>query len=144
GLAREGVLHRGQAHGMRAVGVRRGVDHRHLAYVELLARVPVGRGGQEGERLVVHPGLKRAEPTLAVGERAAENGLELPGVERLQDDHAAAREQRRVDLERRVLGGGPDQGHVAGLDMAEERVLLRLVIAMDLVYEEYCSAALTC
>ena len=50
--------------------------------------------------------------------------------------HAAAREQRGVDLEGRVLGGRPHQHDVALLDIGQEGVLLRLVEAVDLVHEE--------
>ena len=57
-------------------------------------------------------------------------------LKRLEDDHAAPREQGRVDLERRVLGRGPDQADRAVLDRPEQGVLLRLVEAMDLVDEE--------
>ena len=57
-------------------------------------------------------------------------------VERAQLVHAAAREQRRVDLEVGVLGGRADQHHQPLLDRGQQRVLLRLVEAVDLVEEE--------
>ncbi len=41
-----------------------------------------------------------------------------------------------IDLERRVLRRRADQHDVAGLDVGQERVLLRLVEAVDLVDEE--------
>ena len=47
-----------------------------------------------------------------------------------------AREQRRVDLEVRVLGRRADQRHEPLLDPGQQRVLLRLVEAVDLVEEE--------
>ncbi len=47
-----------------------------------------------------------------------------------------AREKRRVDLEVGVLGRRPDQRHQPLLDRGQQRVLLRLVEAMDLVEEE--------
>jgi hypothetical protein len=47
-----------------------------------------------------------------------------------------AGEQRRVDLEVGVLGRRPDQLHDAVLDGGQQRVLLRLVEAVDLVEEE--------
>ena len=47
-----------------------------------------------------------------------------------------AREQRRVHLEVRVLGRRADQRHEALLDAGQQRVLLRLVEAVDLVEEE--------
>ena len=57
-------------------------------------------------------------------------------AERLEHVDLRPRQQRRVDLERRVLGGRADEDDVAGLDARQERVLLRLVEAVDLVDEE--------
>src|SRR5690349_149855 len=50
-------------------------------------------------------------------------------------------EERRVDLEVRVLGRGADQRHEALLDRRQQRVLLRLVEAVDLVEEKDRPAA---
>ena len=47
------------------------------------------------------------------------------------------REQRRVDLEVGVLRGRADQRDRAVLDLRQQRVLLRLVEAVDLVEEEH-------
>ena len=49
---------------------------------------------------------------------------------------AAAGEQRGVDLEGGVLGGGADEADGAAFDVGQEGVLLGLVEAMDLVDEE--------
>ena len=56
--------------------------------------------------------------------------------ERLEPDHRAAREERRVDLEVRVLGRRADERDEPVLDRGQQRVLLRLVEAVDLVDEE--------
>ena len=56
--------------------------------------------------------------------------------QRLQLDHAAARDERRVDLEVGVLGGGADEHHDAVFDGVEQRVLLRAREAVDLVDEQ--------
>ena len=77
-----------------------------------------------------------AQAALGVGQRPAHERLELRLGQALEHVHAAAREQRRVHLERRVLGGRADQGHGAPLDVRQERVLLGLVEAVDLVDEE--------
>ena len=53
-----------------------------------------------------------------------------------QLDDLAAGEQGRVDLEVRVLGRRPDQRQQPVLDRGQQRVLLRLVEAVDLVEEE--------
>ena len=63
-------------------------------------------------------------------------GDDLRFGERLQGVDAAAGEQRGVEFEGGVLGGGADQADGAALDVGQEGVLLRLVEAMDLVDEE--------
>ena len=67
---------------------------------------------------------------------ARDDGCHLLVRERLQLDDGAAGEQGRVDLEVRVLGRGPDQRQQAALDARQQRVLLALVEAVDLVEEE--------
>ena len=49
---------------------------------------------------------------------------------------AAAREQRRDDFERRILGGCADQANGAALDVGQKGVLLGLVEAVNLIDEE--------
>ena len=62
-------------------------------------------------------------------------------VERLEHEHFRSREQRRVDLERGVLGRRADEDDVAGFDARQKRVLLRLVEAVNLVDEDDRAAA---
>ena len=45
-------------------------------------------------------------------------------------------QQRGVELEARVLGGGTDQRHGAALDVGQEAILLRAIEAVDLVDEQ--------
>ena len=70
--------------------------------------------------------------------------FEVVVVERLQHMHRGARQQRRVDLERRVLGGRADEGEEPRLDVRQERVLLALVEAMHLVDEDDGRPARAC
>ena len=62
-------------------------------------------------------------------------------VQPAQDEHLAARQQRGVQLEGRVLGGRPDQGDGAVLDHRQEAVLLGPVEAVHLVDEQQRAAA---
>ena len=79
----------------------------------------------------------RAEPALGVGQRARAGCYDLaPRVSASEHEDARPREQRRVHLERRVLGRRADEHDRARLDVRQERVLLRLVEAVDLVDEE--------
>ena len=62
--------------------------------------------------------------------------LDLFIGERLEAVDARSREECVVHLERGVLGRRADEGEQAALDVRENRVLLRLIEAMDLVDEE--------
>ena len=94
------------------------------------------------ERLVGRREVLRAEAALGDPSSARRRIVDdRRCVERLQHEHLRAREQRRVHLERRVLGRRADEHDVAGFDARQERVLLRLVEAVDLVDEEDRAAA---
>ena len=80
------------------------------------------------------------QPSLRVGQRIALDRDELLLGEWLERMNLGPGEQRRYDLERRILGGGSDQGDVAPLHVRQESVLLGLVEAVDLV-DEYDRAA---
>ena len=58
------------------------------------------------------------------------------GVERLENQHARARQQRRDQLEGRIFGRGADQNDGAVLDHRQKRILLRAVEAVNLVDEK--------
>jgi hypothetical protein len=100
-----------------------------LERLQCCAAVPAGPAGDVFDELLGHVGLEHLRPAphhrrrLFVGK-----GLEL--VDR------AAGKQRRVDLEVRVLRRGSDQRDEAVFDGMQDRVLLRLVEAVDLVDEE--------
>ena len=80
--------------------------------------------------------MEGAEATFGVGEGALEEGDDLRLLEGAEGVDAAAGEQRGVDLEGGILGGGADEADAAALDVGQECVLLGLVEAMDLVDEE--------
>ena len=89
------------------------------------------RAGVRRERQV-----RAAEPALGVRERAVDERPDVLGRERLQHEHAGPRQQGGDHLERRVLRRRADEDHRAALDVRQERVLLRLVEAVNLVDEE--------
>lgn len=107
-----------------------GRTEEHLDGVEGAARVAVGEQGDEAHGVVVDGGV-------LVRARAADERLEVVLREALHDDDAAPAQQRRVDLERRVLGRRADERHRAVLDRPQQRVLLRLVEPVDLVQEQH-------
>ncbi len=77
-----------------------------------------------------------SEPTLGIGERPPQQLLHLSRLERAQLVDLATREQRRIHLEVRVLRGGPDQRQQPFLDSRQQRVLLSLVEAVNLVEKQ--------
>ena len=88
------------------------------------------------QRVVVNLHVELAVAALGVGQGLARDGEEVVLRQRLELEDAAAADQRLVDLEVGVLGGRADQDHRAVLDPRQQRVLLRLVEAVDLVHEE--------
>ncbi len=112
------------------------------------ARVAFAAGREELDRRVLDLGRPRARalrrlPARAVAAphqlrgRAPQDRRDLLGRERLQRVHAQARQESAVDLERGVLGGGADERHQVLLDGRQQRVLLGLVEAVDLVEEQH-------
>ena len=80
-------------------------------------------------------GIERQRATgLRFGAR--EQLLQRRIVEPAQHQHLAARQQRAVQREGRVLGGGADQRDGARLHDWQEAVLLRAVEAMDFIDEQ--------
>ena len=118
------------------LAVRRRVDHlaRQLERGERRPSVParerhdlVGRLGRE---------LVGAGQALRRGHGAGEQLADRVVVQGLQLHHAASADERRVDLEVGVLGGGADEHHRAVLHGVQQGVLLAAVEAVDLVHKE--------
>ena len=81
-------------------------------------------------------------PRSRIGERALQRRDDRVRRHRIHHVHAAARQQRRVELERRVLGRRADEHDDALLDVRQERILLHLVEAVHLVDEQHRADAL--
>ena len=84
---------------------------------------------------------RRSQAALPVCERIAQQRLQLLGGQRLEHVNARSRQQCADDLERRILGGGADEGQRAVLDVRQKRVLLRLVEAVHLVEKQHRGGA---
>ena len=61
--------------------------------------------------------------------------LQILGIQRLQHIHRHARQQSRVELKGRILGGRTNEGEQTALDMRQKCVLLALVETVHFVYE---------
>ena len=113
-----------------------GQEHGHLEHVQRHPGVAVRHAGDRAERLDRHLGTELGEAALAVPERPPHDREQVVLLEGLKDVDPAPREQRRIHLEGRVLGGRADEDDRALLDVGQESVLLGPVEAMDLVDEE--------
>jgi hypothetical protein len=76
-----------------------------------------------------------------VGERAVHEHPDVVGLERAQREEQRSGQQRRDDREARILGRGGHEGDPPVLHARQERVLLRLGEAVDLVDEQHGLAA---
>ena len=132
---------------------------RELQRVERDARVSFRARGEEVERLgghrdrcacrpvgLIYAGARSVSGTASVRDRrhqlagvkrAAQHLPDLLRGQRPQRVHPHPRQQRAVDLERGVLRGRADQRHHALLHSRQQRVLLGLVEAVDLIEEEH-------
>ena len=77
-----------------------------------------------------------AEAALGIVECAAQKNDDLIFSQRIQHINATAREQRGVDFEGRIFGGGADQANAAFLHVRQEGILLRFVEAVNFVDED--------
>ena len=134
GTAPDGLLHVVLGH--LRFAARGGVLVGELERRERVAGVAGSRRGDCGEH--VGPGVRRAQRDRA----ALEDGSQIVSRVALELVQPAARHERPDDRVERVLGRGADQRHEPGLHDRQQRVLLRLVEAVDLVDEEHRAPAL--
>ncbi len=102
--------------------------------------VAVGSGGDQVHEVVADLQFAVTEAALfeqctPEGDRDVVRGYGFHHV------HAASRQQRGIQLEGRILGGGADENDRAALDVRQERILLHLVEAMHLVNEQHGTAS---
>ena len=131
-----------ERHAKRALAPRFEVVDDELERRQGAPRVAASHVGDREERVLVGREVLCAEAVGLVGERPPEEHRDVFRPERLEVEHLAAREQRRVDGEARVLGRRPDEHDRPVFDVGQERVLLRLVEPVDLVHEEDRALAL--
>ncbi len=139
-VVEERLLLRGLLHGAevdRAGGAASRDAGGDFQRAERPARVALRAGDEEVERRRGELEPELAETALAVGERSLDDAPHLPLGERLEHHDARAGEERRDDLEGWILRRRAEQHDRAALDVREQRVLLRLVEAVDLVDEQH-------
>jgi hypothetical protein len=103
------------------------VGCRRLEHGQGSAGVAVGLDRHRFERLGIHLEPKLAESALPVAQCALQQDPDRVRRERLQDEDPGPRQERPIDLEARILGGGADEGDGAVFRGREEAVLLGLL-----------------
>lgn len=106
------------------------------------AHVAIGGGGDLQQQFGRDLDALFAQAALAIPQRTFQRFDDIGRRNTFQHMHAATRQQRRVQLERRILGGGADEQDRAALDVRQECVLLRLVETMHFVHEQHGAPAL--
>ena len=86
--------------------------------------------------------MQATESALAVGQCALKCRHDVFNRYRFEHVHSTARQQRRVEFERRVLGGGAHEDDHAAFDEGQERILLGLVEAMHFIDEKHAATTL--
>ena len=124
-----------------ALFVGPGQVHRRLQGRQRPPRVAAGGGAQELAHRQRHLGVQAPQAALGVAQGAVDKHEQRGVVERLQRQHPAPREQRARERKRRVFGRRADQDDRARLRVRQERILLALAVAMDLINEEHRALA---
>ncbi len=117
-------------------GLRRCSFDGQFQRIEDAAGVAVGHVHQMGQGVIVNLHVELAVPAFGIRQRLARDGEEVILGQRLELEDAGAADQRLVDLEIGVLGGGADEDHGAVFHPRQQRVLLRLVEPMNLIHEQ--------
>ena len=99
--------------------------------IEQIAAIAIGHGAQ-GRARVIGQLERLAIMRFGALQKFFQRGIVQPA----QHQHLGARQQRAVQLEGRVLGGGAHQHDGAVLHHRQKTVLLAAVEAMDFVDEE--------
>ena len=108
-----------------------------LDTVDQAAGITIGPAQQFAPRLVVE-GHRRC---LERGQAALEHLLQFLFIEWLQHVNPRPRQQGRIHLEGRVLGGGTDKVEQAAFHIRQEGILLGLVEAVHLIDEQEAGLA---
>ena len=114
---------------------RRGL-HRQLQGIQHAARIPIGHIHQMVQRLRGQMHLQPAIAALRVAQRLPRHLAQIVRRQRAQLEDAAAADQRLIHFKVRILGRGSDEDDGAIFHVRQQRVLLGLVPAVNLVYKQ--------
>ena len=114
------------------------VEDRSLQPVQCPAGVPVGEGGDNAHETLLHM-YRHASESPLIPQGTAQQLCQVLPIQLLEHEDPAAGQQCGIDLKRRVLCSGPDEGNAALLHIGQEGVLLGLVETMYLIHEHQCA-----
>ncbi len=134
-LALDGFLRDGEGEMDTAV-LGRGGENGEFQRAEGLSNIAVGFFRKVAERFRVGLHLIGAEAPFRIRERALQHGNHILDGDRLELEDLRAGDERRVDVEIRVVRRRTDEADHPALDVREKHVLLRLVETVDLVDEQ--------
>ena len=117
-------------------GRSRAGEHADLERAEGAAGVAVADFGEKSSASSSSVTRSLPRPRVLIGERSADERLDVVDRQRLELEHAAAADQRAVDGEEGILRRRADEDHDAVFDIGQQHVLLGPVEAVDFVDEE--------
>ena len=126
------------------VGTERRGARGNLKGIQALAGIAIADHGEVPGRILLQIEREGAEAAFGVSNGPALEANEVIHGEGLELKDLRAGNQGAVDREIRVLRGRPDQTDSPAFNIGEQRILLRLVEAVDLIDEEERATALTC
>jgi len=89
------------------------------------ARVAVGHFGEMAQRSFFRLDLQVTKAAFGVGQRALQKQKKLVLCQRAQFKNLRARDERRIDEEKRVVRCCADEPHDTALDIRQQNILLR-------------------
>src|SRR5207247_10265437 len=122
--------------GAAAPGIERWPPRRQLDDVVGGGGIAIREGSDAEQDVFAGFEVLVSEAMFLVGKSTPQQPDDERGGQRLEDVDFGAREKRRYHLKGRIFRGRADEQDVAGLDMRQESVLLRLVEAVHLVDED--------
>ena len=114
---------------------RRG-HHRQLKRGQRLARIAIGFLRKVIQSLDTRLDQFPTKPALFISQCPLQQSHDLIHRHRLELENLRTRNERRIDMEIRVVRGRTNEPHHSALDMRQEHILLRFVKSMNLINEQ--------
>ena len=117
------------------------VKDANLESVQRFARIAIADFGEKVERFIGNFHITVAETAFRISQRAFHQRDQVVRPQRFQAKNLRARNERAVDVEKRIVGRRADQPQISALHVGQQNVLLRFVEVMDLIDKHDCFLA---